>query len=56
MPFYIMKRLTPEKACSDPRFSCHIVNGKPELKRVHLFSGSFGLGRIKVVLSSILLP
>ena len=29
--------LTPEKASSDPRFYCHIVNGKPELKRVHLF-------------------
>ena len=38
---------------ANPRFYCHIVNGKPELKRVHLFLGSFGLGRIKVVLSSI---
>ena len=43
--------LTPEKACSDPRFYCHLVIGKPELKRDHL--SVIGLGRIKVVLSSI---
>ena len=47
MPFYIMKRLTPEKACSDPRVSCHIVNGKPELKRVHLFQGHLGWAGLK---------
>ena len=47
MPFYIMKCLTPEKACSDPRFSCHIVNGKPELKRVHLFQGHLGWAGLK---------
>ena len=34
--------LTPEKACSDPRFYCHIVNGKPELKREHIFQGHLG--------------
>ena len=34
---FTLWNLTPEKVCSDPRFYCHIVNGKPELKRDHLF-------------------
>ena len=46
MPFTLWN-LTPEKTCSDPRFYCHIVNGKPELKKVHLFQGHLGRARLK---------
>ena len=39
--------MTAEKASSDPRFYCHIVNGKPVLKRVHLFQGLSGWAGLK---------
>ena len=35
------------KACSDPRFYCHIVNSKPELKTDHLFQGHLGWAGLK---------
>ena len=31
--------MTAEKASSEPRFYCHIVNGKPELKSSTFFQG-----------------
>ena len=46
MPFTLWN-LTPEKACSDPRFYCRIVNGNPALKRVHLFQGHLGWAGLK---------
>ena len=43
---FTLWNLTPEKACSDPRFYCHI-NGKPELKRVPLFQAHLGRAGLK---------
>ena len=27
--------MTPEETCADPNFYCHLVNGKPKLKKDH---------------------
>ena len=43
--------MTPEEACADPNFYCHIVNGKPELKNYHPYyyqvQGQLGLTALK---------
>ena len=48
---FTLRNLTPEEACADPNFYCHLVNGKPELKKDHPYyyqvQGQLGLTGLK---------
>ena len=48
---FTLRNLTPEEACADPNFHCHLVNGKPELKKDHpnyyQVQGQLGLTGLK---------
>ena len=32
---FTLRNLTPEEACADPNFYCHLVNGEAALKKDH---------------------
>lgn len=44
---FTLRNLTPEETCDDTKFYCHLVNGKPELKKDHHYyyqvQGQLGL-------------
>ena len=48
---FTLRNLTPEEACSDPSFYCHLIDGKPELKKDHHYyyqvQGQLGLSGLK---------
>ena len=48
---FTLRNVTPEEACADPNFYCHLVNGKPELKKDHPYyyqvQGQLGLTGLK---------
>ena len=48
---FTFRILTPEEACSDPSFYCHLIDGKPELKKDHHYyyqvQGQMGLSGLK---------
>ena len=48
---FTLRNLTPEEACSDASFYCHLIDGKPELKKDHHYyyqvQGQLGLSGLK---------
>ena len=48
---FTLGNLTPKEGCADPNFYCHLVNGKPELKKDHPYyyqvQGQLGLTGLK---------
>ena len=52
---FTLRNLTPEEACSDPSFYCHLIDGKPELRKNHHYyyqvQGQLGLSGLKWCIS-----
>ena len=48
---FTLRNVAPEEACADPNFYCHLVNGKPELKKDHPYhyqvQGQVGVSGLK---------